>query len=427
MAIPIAREVADGADLLDPATLDRIVLAWKNWAGEAKDVGVQTSSILRSLTVTSEAAARTASEAHHDRTGQSGGNGALMRTAPVALAYLRDGSGLTEAARRVAQLTHWDEDAGDACVLWCHAIRHAVITGELDIRVGLSELSYENGQLWKSRIAEAEAQQPEDFHSTNGWVVTAFQSAWSAIFHGVAAGESIVGVLECAVRGGGDTDTVAAIAGSLMGAASGVSRIPAAWRRIIHGWPGLNYRDLLGLGIVIGAGKTTRRVLAEAQGWPLAPTMPMTFAGGQAFGHDGQPGTGDANVFVQHPHDDGVWLGSLLALDTLPATIDAVISLCRVGTQQIPQSAPGAGAEVIEFWLIDQAGENLDTAFVLTDAADTVAALRAEGKNVLIQCVAAQNRTPAVGIAYSILQRGVAFEKASTEVRSVLPDPRENR
>jgi ADP-ribosyl-[dinitrogen reductase] hydrolase len=400
MAIPIAQEVAAGADLLSAATLGRIVLAWKNWAGEAKDVGVQTSSILRSLTAPTEAAARKASKAHHDSSGRSGGNGALMRTAPVALAYLSNGEGLTKAARRVAQLTHWDEDAGDACVLWCHAIRHAVVTGELDIRVGLAELSYDNMQLWKSRIADAEAKQPEDFHSTNGWVVTAFQGAWSAIFHGVAADEGSVGVLERAVRGGGDTDTVAAIAGSLIGAARGVSSVPAAWRRLIHGWPGMTYRDLLELGIVIASGTPW----AEVTGWPLINSMPGTHA----------------DVFVQHPHDEGVWLGSLTGLKSLPVNIDAVISLCRVGRKQV------SGPEVVEFWLIDDVGENLDTDFVLKDAADTVASLRAEGKNVLIQCVAAHNRTPAAGIAYSMLHRGLPFEQASADVRGALPDPRNN-
>jgi ADP-ribosyl-[dinitrogen reductase] hydrolase len=36
------------------------------------------------------------------------------------------------AARAVSDLTHYDPEAGDACVLWCLAIRHAVLTGDLD-------------------------------------------------------------------------------------------------------------------------------------------------------------------------------------------------------------------------------------------------------------------------------------------------------
>ncbi len=41
--------------------------------------------------------------------------------------------------------------------------------------------------------------------------------------------------LAAAVRCGGDTDTVAAIAGSLLGARWGATAIPSEWMRILHG------------------------------------------------------------------------------------------------------------------------------------------------------------------------------------------------
>jgi len=41
--------------------------------------------------------------------------------------------------------------------------------------------------------------------------------------------------LETAIRIGDDCDTVAAIAGSLLGARWGVSAIPEDWKAIIHG------------------------------------------------------------------------------------------------------------------------------------------------------------------------------------------------
>ena len=63
-----------------------------------------------------------------------------MRTAPVALAYLDDEAALVEAARAVSELTHYDPEAGDACVLWCLAIRHAILTGVLDARIGLQHI-----------------------------------------------------------------------------------------------------------------------------------------------------------------------------------------------------------------------------------------------------------------------------------------------
>jgi hypothetical protein len=85
-----------------------------------------------------------------------------------------------EAARAVSELTHWDAEAGDACVLWCLAIRHAVLTGELDARMGLQHIEADRRDLWATLLDVAEASQPSDFTS-NGWVVEALQGAWSAI------------------------------------------------------------------------------------------------------------------------------------------------------------------------------------------------------------------------------------------------------
>jgi hypothetical protein len=103
-----------------------------------------------------------------------------MRTAPVALAFLGDPQGLTEAAAAVSALTHFDEEAGEACVLWCHAIRHAVLTGDLDARAGLGRLPEPGRDKWAQRLTDAEHRRPQDF-SRNGWVVEALQAAWCAI------------------------------------------------------------------------------------------------------------------------------------------------------------------------------------------------------------------------------------------------------
>ncbi|MCC2314162.1 ADP-ribosylglycohydrolase family protein [Cellulomonas xiejunii] len=245
MAIPIAQVLADGGSLDDEASLDRIIAAWVSWAQDAKDVGVQTSGLLGSLHVPiAEAARRAAAARFADAPRGSSGNGTLMRTGPVALGYLDDGAerALANAARAVSDLTHGDPDAGDACVLWSLAIRHAIRTGEIDVVGQLPHLPASRGERWARVIAEAEASQPRDFPK-NGWVVQALQGAWSAIHHG----DGLVDVLERAVRGGRDTDTVAAIAGALVGAASGGTAVPARWQGILHGWPGMDSRGLVEL------------------------------------------------------------------------------------------------------------------------------------------------------------------------------------
>ena len=51
--------------------------------------------------------------------------------------------------------------------------------------------------------------------------------------------------LDSAIRIGNDTDTVAAIAGGLLGARWGASAVPAEWRKIVHGYPGRTAEDLV--------------------------------------------------------------------------------------------------------------------------------------------------------------------------------------
>ncbi len=45
------------------------------------------------------------------------------------------------------------------------------------------------------------------------------------------------------MRGGNDTDTLAALAGALLGTPYGASAsVPDEWRLILHGWPGKRWR-----------------------------------------------------------------------------------------------------------------------------------------------------------------------------------------
>lgn len=94
-----------------------------------------------------------------------------------------------------------------------------------------------------------------------------------------------------------------------------------------------------------------------------------------------------------------------------------MVSLCLVGREQIRPDLEHVGYRLIDS--VDPAANpNLD--FLLVDAAQTIAALRVEGHVVLLHCVAAQSRTPAVGIAYAML-RGVDLATATREVCAALP------
>jgi ADP-ribosyl-[dinitrogen reductase] hydrolase len=400
MAIAIAEVAATGADLRQEETLDAIARRWHEWSQDAKDVGVQTRSVLSRAGRhgISAQTAREESAALHKLTSRTAGNGSLMRTAPVALAYLDDEAALVAAARAVSGLTHHDPEAGDTCVLWCLAIRHAVLTGVLDVRIGLQHIDVDRRDLWATRLDVAEASQPSDFKN-NGWVVEALQGAWSAISitpvphddpaKGVFRADHLRLALNAAVRGGGDTDTVAAIAGGLLGAAYGASAVPAEWRRMLHGWPGLATRDLVAL--------TTRIVKADKPfSYEIEPMAP-----------------------VRHPHDDGVWLADVAALQSLPAGVDAVVSLCRVNDDDLPM-----GVEQIDIRLIDKVDPdaNPNLGFVLTDTVRLIEQVRNQGRTVLLHCVACQSRTPTVAALYGARKRGISGQAALREVTSVLPD-----
>jgi len=135
-----------------------------------------------------------------------------------------------------------------------------------------------------------------------------------------------------------------------------------------------------------------------------------------------------SGALALHPHDDHVWIGGVGALDKLPDGVDAVVSLCRMGDAQVP--AKGVAADDhIEVWLIDESepdkNPNLD--FVLTDAAEAIKVLRAEGRTVLLHCVQAQSRTPAVAALYGARRTSRTPLDALVDVVDVLPRANPNR
>jgi ADP-ribosylglycohydrolase len=403
MAVCIAEVTATGADLRTPEALDQVAANFLRWyGGGPADVGMQTSAILGAAGRAegdSSQSMLAISRRHAATHARSAGNGSLMRTAVIGLAYLDDPSAMAEAAALVSDLTHANSDCAAACILWCSGIRTAVLDGTFDgVRAGLDLLAPEDRALWSARLDEAEDNPPQHFGPQSGWVVAAFQAAWSAITRtpvppdrpsdGVFSAQHFQLALEAAVRTGTDTDTVAAIAGALLGARWGSSAIPLTWQSKVHGWPTNTAADLIRLAVLtVNGGRD------DADGWPSAARVPTPLASGRAFS-------------VAHPLDPDVVLGNLaLTEHTGPAPVDAVVSLCRVGSDPI---LTDTDIEHIRVWLVDKPGANNNLHYVLDQAAREVLRLRESGKRVLIHCVAGQSRTPAVAAIYSTL----AFDAA---------------
>lgn len=81
----------------------------------------------------------------------------------------------------------------------------------------------------------------------NGFTVTALFAALHAVEqareHAGAPEDAFRSGITAAIAIGEDTDTVAAIAGALLGAKVGANVIPGAWRQVVHGWPGMDAED----------------------------------------------------------------------------------------------------------------------------------------------------------------------------------------
>lgn len=233
MTIAIAQSLAAAGPLHREEGLDAVAARFIEWFdSRPKDIGNQTYRVLSARSAT----AREMQTVAERNSARGGGNGSLMRTAPVALGHLDDVETCARAAELVSNLTHPDPEAAQACILWTVAVRHAVLHGTYDgLRTGLGFVD----PIWETRLHQAETGSPKDFPK-NGWVVHALQTAWWAITHA----DNLPDALELAVRAGHDTDTTAAIAGALLGAKHGASAIPAEWVELLHGYPGLRAADL---------------------------------------------------------------------------------------------------------------------------------------------------------------------------------------
>src|SRR5262249_5960489 len=104
------------------------------------------------------------------------------------------------------------------------------------------------------------------------------------------------------------------------------------------------------------------------------------------------------------PYDPDVVLANIPYVPGAPG-FDAVVSLCRVGAEDAPA---GVGEDDRAMaWLVDTPGANANLHFVVEESARAGAAVRREGKRVLLHCAYGRSRTPAVAARYAALRFGI--------------------
>jgi ADP-ribosylglycohydrolase len=225
----------------DPLKVARGLIAWHH--GHPRDEGITTAAVLSRAREPADLAG-VSRQAGKGRPPGSVSNGSLMRTGPVCLPYLGNRRKIAATAREISDLTHYDAYAGDACVLWSLLIEAAIAHGPAftlgsEVARAITALPAARRQWWQERCLTAIKSAPGAYKS-NSKAVDAFSAALSAVAHSVSLEDG----LQIAVAIGGDTDTVAAIAGALLGAIHGASAVPRIWRSQLTGWPGLDATGL---------------------------------------------------------------------------------------------------------------------------------------------------------------------------------------
>ena len=367
MAVALAESIV-ACDGFDADDVWGRFLAWRS---AAADCGSLTAAALR------QPDRQGAALSAHSRLGRSAANGALMRVVGLACAFTAgDETTLIAAARAQAALTHHDPAAGWGAAIAAALIRRA-IRGEdpIDaIEPVLDHMAMVDREQHKVYSALLHPNwQPEDSGTlSNGTVWTCLaQAVWA-----VRTTTSFVDAVVAAIDLGGDTDTVACVAGAIAGARDSVQGIPSRWLAYVHGSvmtpDGIEHYDNAALQDL------ARRLAGRA---PVPPTTTEHSAG---------------PVEVA----PGLHAADLLGAATVP-TDWAVVSLCR--THGRFASHPVRR----EVFMIDQAGEtNADLRAAVADAVDSIDALLAEGRSVVVHCHGGRSRTGLVLKAWAMRTNG---------------------
>ena len=223
MAVHLGESLLEQGGLDLPDVFDR----FRRWvAAGPKHIGLQTEDVLTNGMPWDLAAA-----AHFQVNLRAAGNGSLMRAATSAVYFAAAGQGATmDAARRIAALTHGDGAAWEGTAV-LHELVRVALTGADPLAAVVDTLALVR-PAHRERYAVVLA---PDWHPG---LATEFNGAvWPCLGSAVWAlrtTASYEDALRAAIDLGGDTDTVAAVTGTLAGARYGFAAVPARWTEPLH-------------------------------------------------------------------------------------------------------------------------------------------------------------------------------------------------
>lgn len=169
------------------------------------------------------------------------GNGGAMRVAPVALFAAPDLERIAELARRSASVTHAHPLGRDGAAVQACAVAIALEGGLTDADAVLAALRAHaetaelRGRLERVGEVVAGNPSPDTIAATLGNGITALEAVPAALATVLTVPTDPAAVLRTAILLGGDTDTIAAMAGAVAGAHNGASAFPTGWHTRVEG------------------------------------------------------------------------------------------------------------------------------------------------------------------------------------------------
>ena len=169
--------------------------------------------------------------------GGSFGNGSAMRMAPIGLLYSNNPAKLREIAYKSSSITHSHELGREGAALQAYAVAlalNAPSDEELDREDFLLKLqNFAQNQLYKKKIANTKEllgeQDRRKVVAVLGNGIEALNSVPTAIYCFLKQPKSYRDSMIYTISLGGDTDTIASMAGAISGAYLGIEAIPQEW------------------------------------------------------------------------------------------------------------------------------------------------------------------------------------------------------
>jgi len=205
------------------------MINWKEYGhnsstGECFDIGIGTAHALQSYGSTGKVPLNT----------NSGGNGNIMRLAPVAIAFFRDNYKTQEIASLSSLTTHGHISALTCADFLSVMLRSYIVSsdceGDITYNCQTNDEAYEIDlcSVTLERIANAVTSEESEWHNVSGYSTDTLCAALYCFFNTESFEECVL----AAVNLGGDADSVGAVAGQIAGAYYGLSDIP---QRFIDG------------------------------------------------------------------------------------------------------------------------------------------------------------------------------------------------